>query len=137
MVAATQPRRFPNSFLGLVPAPRPLLSSSLKSSCPSALLFSRWIASVGLLESALVNPLASVENKGLTENLNPLDATLTKNTGGGVVIVNLGPGSSGPKQGITGTFRPSRKRPSLPLASHGVSNFRVEGSAKRPSSFLR
>src|SRR5882724_11674281 len=34
------------------------------------------------LDITLTNPLASVENKGLTENLNPLDATLTKNIGG-------------------------------------------------------
>jgi len=38
--------------------------------------------SLTLLESTLVDLLASVENKGLTENLNPLDATLTKNIGG-------------------------------------------------------
>ena len=31
---------------------------------------------------------ASVANKGLTQRLNPLDATLTKNRGGGPVIVN-------------------------------------------------
>ncbi len=91
MVAATQPRRFPNSFLGLIPAPRPLLSNSLRSSCLIPLLSSSWIASVSLSKSTLVGSLASVENKGLTESLNPLDATLTKNRGGGVVIVNQVP----------------------------------------------
>jgi hypothetical protein len=35
-----------------------------------------------LLESTLTGPLASVENKELTETLTPLDATLTKNIGG-------------------------------------------------------
>ena len=38
--------------------------------------------SVTYLDATLTGPLASVENKGLTENLNPLDATLTKNIGG-------------------------------------------------------
>ena len=37
---------------------------------------------VTYLDATLTNPLASAENKGLTENLNPLDATLTKNIGG-------------------------------------------------------
>jgi len=32
--------------------------------------------------------LVSVENKELTENLTPLDATLTENIGGGVIMVN-------------------------------------------------
>jgi hypothetical protein len=35
-----------------------------------------------LLESTLTGPLASVENKELTETLTPLDATLMKNIGG-------------------------------------------------------
>jgi hypothetical protein len=35
-----------------------------------------------LLESTLTGPLASVENKELTETITPLDATLTKNIGG-------------------------------------------------------
>jgi len=38
---------------------------------------------VTYLDATLVGLLVSVENKGLTENLNPLDATLTKNIGGG------------------------------------------------------
>ena len=40
-----------------------------------------WL-SLTLLESTLVDLLVSVENKGLTDTLNPLDATLTKNIGG-------------------------------------------------------
>ena len=36
---------------------------------------------VTYLDATLTNPLASAENKGLTESLNPLDATLTKNIG--------------------------------------------------------
>jgi hypothetical protein len=40
---------------------------------------------VTYLDSTLTSPLPSVENKGLTENLNPLDATLTKNMGEGVL----------------------------------------------------
>ena len=82
MVAATPPRTFPNSILGLVPTRRPLLSNSLKSSCLIARLSRRWIESVGLLESTLANSLASGENKELTESLNPLDATLTRKQGG-------------------------------------------------------
>ena len=38
--------------------------------------------SVSSLFSTLTGPLASVENKELTETLTPLDATLTKNIGG-------------------------------------------------------
>jgi len=38
---------------------------------------------VTYLDATLTNPLTSAENKGLTEDLNPLDATLTKNIGGG------------------------------------------------------
>jgi hypothetical protein len=38
---------------------------------------------VTYFDSTLTSPLPSVENKGLTENLNPLDATLTKNMGKG------------------------------------------------------
>jgi hypothetical protein len=38
------------------------------------------------LDSTLTGPLATVENKGLTENLNPLDTTLTKNIGGEEVL---------------------------------------------------
>src|SRR5712664_2078124 len=135
MVAAPQPRRSPNSFLGPIPAPCPLLPNSLKSSCPIPLLSSRWIAPVSLLKSTLVNSLASVENKGLIETLTPLESTLTKNRGGGVIIANQVPVHQERSKGITGTFRPSRKKPSLPLASLGVSNFRVEGSAKRLASF--
>ena len=50
-------------------------------------LSTSWF-SLTLLESTLVDLLVSAENKGLTGNLNPLDATLTKTWGGGVVIVN-------------------------------------------------
>ncbi len=156
MIAATPPRRFPNSFPGSVlPAPAMsgspaaqsfrylvislplcfLVANSLKSSCPIPLFSSRWIASVNLLESSLANSLASVKNKGLTEILTPLESTLTKNRGEGVVIVNQVPVHQDRSKGITGTFRPSRKKPSLPLASLGVSNFRVEGSTKRLASF--
>src|SRR6266404_4769667 len=110
MVVATQPRSFPNSFLGLIPAPCPLLSNSLKSSCPIALLSTRWIAFVSLLKSTLANPLASVENKELTETLTPLESTLTKNTGGGVVIVNQVPVHQGR----------SRESPALPAFSEKV-----------------
>jgi hypothetical protein len=35
------------------------------------------------LESTLMDPLVSVENKGLTEKLSPAESTLTKNSGGG------------------------------------------------------
>src|SRR6266403_57129 len=41
---------------------------------------------VTYLDATLTSPLASVENKGLTENLKPLDATLTKNIGGRGVL---------------------------------------------------
>jgi len=45
-------------------------------------------ALVSPLGATLMNHLVSVDNKELTENLNPLDATLTKNWGVGAVTVN-------------------------------------------------
>ena len=44
--------------------------------------------SLSLLESTLVDLLVSVGNKGLTEKLSFLESTLTRNIGGGGVIVN-------------------------------------------------
>ncbi len=40
-----------------------------------------------LLESTLTHHPATVDSKPLTETLSPLDATLTKNAGGGIVMV--------------------------------------------------
>ena len=40
------------------------------------------------LEATLTKPSASVHSKRLTEMLNPLECTLTKNLGGGGLIVN-------------------------------------------------
>ena len=131
MVAATPPRRSPNSFLGLIPAPCPLLSNSLKSSCPIALLSSRWIASVSLLESTLASSLVSVENKGLTETLTPFRINTYKKHGGGVVIVNQVPvhqdrSESPARSGLLGKslpcpLLPSEFRPSVWRAQLNVS----------------
>jgi len=63
-------------------------SNSLKSSCPIPLLSSRWIASVGLLESTLVDCLASVENKGLKETLTPFRINTYKKGGEGWLLSN-------------------------------------------------
>ena len=103
-------------------------SNSLKSSCPVPLLSGRRVASVSLFESTLANSLVSVGDKGLTGNLSLLDSTLTKNRGVAGVMVKIGPGSSGPKQGITGTLRP-RKEPSLPLAPPACS--RMAANSRR------
>ena len=40
------------------------------------------------LNATLTNDLTSVDSKQLTPNLNPSESTLTKNRGGGGVIVN-------------------------------------------------
>src|SRR6266481_6744502 len=67
-------------------------------------------------------------------NTNSLRINTYKKQGGGVIIANQVHQER--SKGITGTFQPSRKKPSLPLASLGVSNFRIEGSAKRLASFI-
>ena len=61
-------------------------TSLLIGNFPVSLL--HFPVSLSLLESTLVHSLVSVENKELTEKLNFLESTLTKNLGGGVVIVN-------------------------------------------------
>src|SRR5260370_17629229 len=55
-----------------------------KSSHPKSLLPRRHFASISPLAATLMDLLASVANKRLTAELNPLDATLTKNQGVGV-----------------------------------------------------
>jgi hypothetical protein len=98
----SHPRRSPNSFLSLTPIPRPLppnsdISHAALSPCsaiPVSLLesaladkhrvlpvFSCNRPHLSSLECALVSHLISVDSKQLTGTLNPLDATLTKNTG--------------------------------------------------------
>src|SRR5713101_1693463 len=59
-----------------------------KSSHPSQLLSRQQSAPVSPLAATLMRLPASVANKRLTAGLNPLDATLTKNRGVGVVMVN-------------------------------------------------
>jgi len=48
----------------------------------------RFTAELTHLESTLIQMRASVDSKPLTETLSPLDATLTKNMGGGSVMAN-------------------------------------------------
>jgi uncharacterized membrane protein YeaQ/YmgE (transglycosylase-associated protein family) len=58
-----------------------------KGSSPWSSRFSLGLAlSLSLLEATLTRYPISVHSKGLTTTLNPLDATLTKNTGGGPAI---------------------------------------------------
>src|SRR6266481_3744971 len=66
-----------------------VLLTSSKSSTPTQLLFRQHFVRVSPLAATLMDLIASVANKRLTAELNPLDATLTRNMGGGVVIVNL------------------------------------------------
>ena len=54
--------------------------------CPSQLPSCQQSASVNPLDATLAGRLASAVNKRLTENLNPVDATLTKNRGVGVLL---------------------------------------------------
>src|SRR5258708_4082500 len=60
-----------------------VLLTPSKSSRPSQLLYRQHCAPVSPLAATLMAQPASVANKRLTVGLNPLDATLTKNTGGG------------------------------------------------------
>src|SRR6266404_3926524 len=54
------------------------------------------IRAVTFLESTLMKAPVSVANKELTGSLNPLDATLMKNRGGGGVMVNQLPPACSP-----------------------------------------
>jgi hypothetical protein len=59
-----------------------LAVSPSKSSHPNELFRRQHVVRVSPLSATLMNLLASVANKRLTGKLNPLDATLTKNTRG-------------------------------------------------------
>src|SRR5580704_4329878 len=61
--------------------PAVLLTPS-KSSRPTQLLSLQHSARVSPLAATLTNLPASIANKRLTQSLNPLDSTLTKNRGG-------------------------------------------------------
>ena len=65
-----------------------VLLTPSKSSAPTQLLSRRHFVRVSPLAATLMDLIASVANKRLTAELTPLDATLTRNMGGGVVIVN-------------------------------------------------
>ena len=60
-----------------------VLQTLPESSHPRPLLSRQYTAPVSPLAATLMDLPASVANKRLTENLNPLDATLAKNTGVG------------------------------------------------------
>jgi hypothetical protein len=60
-----------------------VLLTSPRSSHPRPLLFRQQSAPLNPLAATLMNLPASVANKRLTPGLNPLDATLTRNTGWG------------------------------------------------------
>jgi hypothetical protein len=65
------------------PRPAVLLTPS-KPSYPTQLPFRQHFARVSPLDATLMVPPASVANRRLTAELNPLDATLTKNRGWGL-----------------------------------------------------
>jgi hypothetical protein len=100
----SHPRRSPDSFLTLAPISCPLspdsdispAALSHRPAVPLSLLecavpdkhrvlpvFSRNRPPLSPLECVLPSHLVSVDFKGLTARLTPLDATLTKNMGGG------------------------------------------------------
>src|SRR5229473_792715 len=60
-----------------------VLLTPSKSLSPTQFLSRQHFASISLLAATLMHLLASVANKRLTARLNPLDATLTENTGVG------------------------------------------------------
>src|SRR6266403_2375768 len=70
-VSDSKPLPPPGSSLLVYSGPPVVRDWNLQNSMP-----------VTYLDSTLTRPLARAENKGLAENLNPLDATLTKNIGG-------------------------------------------------------
>src|SRR5229473_2119562 len=97
MIDAQHPRRTSDLFsvlsLALL-APTRLWGlpwSAITSSHPNPLLSRRHFAPISPLDATLMDLAASVANKRLTAWLNPLDATLTKNPGGGDVAVNWKP----------------------------------------------
>ena len=57
---------------------------------PRQLPFCQQSAPVNPLDATLINLPASVANKRLTANLSPLDATLTRNGGGGSLSSTFG-----------------------------------------------
>ena len=65
------------------------------------------------LESTLTKPPASVAFKQLTGSLNPLDATLTKNRGRGVIMVNQAPNLPSRDTGHRITVTSSSERPRI------------------------
>src|SRR6266850_461470 len=64
-----------------------VLPTRSESSHPTQLLSRQHFDRVSPLGATLMCPLASVANKRLTAELNPLDATLTKNRGRGVLPI--------------------------------------------------
>jgi hypothetical protein len=72
-----------------MPSPRPVLLTPSKSSALTQLPFCQQPTPVTSLTATLRKLPASVANKRLTQRLNPLDATLTKNTGVGSQPSNL------------------------------------------------
>src|SRR5712672_1886315 len=50
--------------------------------------FAQFWCNANSLESTLANPLVCVANKGFSDSVSLLDATLTRNTGWGPVMVN-------------------------------------------------
>src|SRR5712664_881620 len=65
---------------------RSLLIPSKHSGLPQLLSYKQG-ARITSLEPTLPRSLASVHSKGLTENLSPLESALTKNIGGGGVLL--------------------------------------------------
>src|SRR5260370_27857032 len=78
--------RAPRRRLSAPPIPRPprpirqfTLSTEKQRKCPNSAQF--W-CNLSPLDSTLLSPLLTVANKELAQYLSPLNATLTKNTGG-------------------------------------------------------
>ena len=88
-------------------ARRAVLQTPPESSHPRPLLSSQQPAPVTALNATLMHSLASVANKRLAPNLNPLDATLTKNRGGGATLPFL--------ESSLNSFRSHR---TFPIKSH-------------------
>src|SRR6266478_8889431 len=103
MIDAQHPRRTSDSFSG----PAPILRPQFGPACPDPVVglaverdnilpsqpitFSPTLPPISPLDATLMDLAASVANKRLTAWLNPLDATLTKNPGVGMLRLTGNP----------------------------------------------
>ena len=110
-----------------------VLQTSSKSSHPCSLLSRQHLAPVSLLVATLMNLPASIANKKLTSNLNPLNAALTKIRGAGTPSCASDLSSSifsirhFPSPNSYGITSLAASPPLTPIESHRYKNHSGEG----------